>query len=110
MLFAFGDTTPSDATIFHWFREFKCGHTSLKDNEHTGRQPRLKKISLLWTDPLERVLGYLGVLKTSLLSILTILLSHLHLRNVSARWKSHNLAGDQILARIEWFQEKLHRF
>ncbi|GFV13027.1 histone-lysine N-methyltransferase SETMAR [Trichonephila clavipes] len=34
---AFVDESPCRATVFRWFQEFCSGHSSLQDEEHTGR-------------------------------------------------------------------------
>ncbi|GFU90270.1 uncharacterized protein TNCV_1853031 [Trichonephila clavipes] len=34
---AFGDKSPSRATVFRWFKEFCRGRNSFQDEEHTGR-------------------------------------------------------------------------
>ena len=36
---AFGDSTVSRATVFNWFREFRCGRASLDDDPRSGRPP-----------------------------------------------------------------------
>ena len=34
---AFGDESPTRATVFRWFIEFSRGRNFLQDEEHTGR-------------------------------------------------------------------------
>ena len=33
----FGDQSPSEATIFRWFRQFMSGARTLEDNDRCGR-------------------------------------------------------------------------
>lgn len=44
---AFGDNVLSRTTCFEWFKRFKEGRTSVKDNERPGRPSTNKQMKLL---------------------------------------------------------------
>ncbi|XP_053411309.1 histone-lysine N-methyltransferase SETMAR-like [Nycticebus coucang] len=114
---AFGDLTPSRATIFRWFQEFRRGRTSLRDEERSGRpatavteeniaavEKMVRKNSQVTIKDIE------AALQIGSPAVSKILHNYLRVRKVLSRWVPHTLTDEQKRIRVKWCQEMLIRF
>ncbi|XP_029044179.2 histone-lysine N-methyltransferase SETMAR-like [Osmia bicornis bicornis] len=114
---AFGDSSPSQATVYRWFREFQRGRGSLVDEERVGRpvtaatdENVLAVEQMLSEDNRMTYAQIQGALKIGSAAVKTILHEKLSVRKLSSRWIPHQLADAQKQDRVKWCQEMLQRF
>lgn len=109
-----GDNSVSKATISYWFREFRRGRATVKDEPRPGRPvvvtddfniERVRK--MIDDDPRVTYQEIYDSLKISSASIHTILHHHLGVRKVLCRWVPHWLTDDQKAERVRICRENL---
>ena len=105
----FGDKAPSKTRVYEWYKVFKFGRTSLKDEPREGR-PK----SVVVTENIDAVrklieedrhVTYLEIeasLGISATSTHKILHEHLGVRKLCARWIPHKLTDAQKKSRVDW--------
>jgi histone-lysine N-methyltransferase SETMAR len=114
---AFGDSAPSLATVYNWFREFRSSRNSLADEARSGRpatavtpenvtaaEKLIRANRRIKYEELEEELG-IGSAAVS-----SILHDHLKVRKVTACWVPHSLTEAQKQARVDWCKEMLEKF
>lgn len=113
----FGDQSPSRATVFNWFAEFKRGRGSLSDEERPGRPAtavtaeNLSKVKKLIRN--DRHITYEEIteeLQIGNNAVSTILHDFLGVRKVCARWIPHSLSEEQKEKRVDWCKFMLTKF
>lgn len=114
---AFGDEAPSKTRVYEWYKEFKHGRSSLKDEPREGR-PKTAVVpenvdavrKLIEEDrhvTYREIAASLGI---GVKSIHTILHEHLGVRKLCARWIPHKLTDAQKKARVDWCRKILDKF
>lgn len=113
----FGDEAPSKTRVYEWYKEFKHGRTSLKDEPREGRPKSVVLPENI--DAVQKLIeqdrhvtyrefeACLGISNTS---VHTILHEHLGVRKLCARWIPHLLTEAQKKARVDWCREMLKKF
>ncbi len=114
---AFPDSSPSETTVYRWFREFKRGRQSLEDEERSGRPATtVTEESIAAAEAMvreNRLVTYVDIeaaLQIGSAAAVDILKNHLRLRKVCCRWVPHSLTEDQKVGRVEWCHHVLERF
>lgn len=104
---AFDIVAPSRATVFRWFREFRCGRSSLCDEKHTGRP-----CIAVTPENVDRVQNMIiednrctyEMLQASLgigsAAVNRILLDILSVKKIDSRWVPHFLTEERKLERV----------
>ena len=112
-----GDQSPSEATIFRWFRQFMSGATMLKNDDRCGRMattvtpedvPRVE--SLIEKDPKMTYAEIHGIMKISSGSLTRIHHDCLGVRKHCTRWLTLNLSEQQKPGTVDWCTHKLRTF
>jgi histone-lysine N-methyltransferase SETMAR len=114
---AFGDSAPSQATVYNWHLQFRRGEQSLEDEPRSGRPHEAvtpenisRTLELIHQDrriiyeQLEIVIGIGSA------AVQTIITDHLHLRKLVSRWVPHSLSEDQKNTRVEWCEFMLEKY
>lgn len=114
---AFGDSSPSQATVYRWFREFQRGRGSLVDEERVGRpvtaatdENVLAVEQMLSEDNRVTYVQMQATLKIGSAAVKTILHEKLNVKKLCSRWIPHHLTNEQKQTRVKWCQEMLQRF
>ncbi|CAF3218993.1 unnamed protein product [Rotaria sp. Silwood2] len=114
---AWGEQSPSDHTVFNWFREFQGDNFIVQDAPRSGRPSTsvneqtidaVRKI--IEDDPrstYQQIENILGISSTAINSIIH---DYLNLRKVCARWVPHKLTDDQKQLRIQFCHHSLKMF
>ena len=112
----FGDQSPSEATIFRWFRQFMSGARTMEDDDRCGRitttvtpedVPRVE--SLIKKDP-KMAYAEIHIMKISSGSLTRILHYSLGVRKRCTRWVPHILSEEQKRGRVNWYIRMLRKF
>ena len=113
----FGDQSPSEATIFRWFRQFMSGVRTLEDGDRCGRTATTvtpedvsRVESLIKKDPKMTYAEIQDIMKILLGSLTRILHDSLGVRNRCIRWVLHNLSEEQKRGRVDWCTHMLRKF
>lgn len=114
---ALGDQAPSKTTVCKWYQEFRCGRTSLEDEDRPGRPPTATTAvqedfikRLIQEDPhmtVDMIASEAGI---SFGSAHEILHNRLKMRRIAARWVPHLLTAEQMARRVEWCEEMLQQY
>ena len=113
----FGDQSPSEATIFRWFRQFMSGARTLEDDDSCGRMattvtqedvPMVK--SLIKKDPKMAYTEIQDIMKISSWSLTRTLHNSLGVRKRCTRWLAHNLSEEHMQGRVDWWTRMLRKF
>ena len=113
----FPGSSPSYATVFRWFKEFKREKTNFKDDHRSGRpstavtEKNVENLRKIIKD--DRHVTYQQIqqsLEISAGSVKKILKDDLGVRKVCSRWVPHQLTDHQRQARIKWCQEMLKKY
>ncbi|XP_034185409.2 uncharacterized protein LOC117606710 [Osmia lignaria lignaria] len=114
---AFGDSSPSTATIYRWFKEFQNGRESLLDEDRAGRpvtavtdENVFAVKQMLEEDNRATYAQIQATLRIGSAAVRTILHDRLRTRKLCSRWVPHHLTNEQKRARVKWCQEMLQRF
>lgn len=113
----YGVDSPSNTTIFRWYREFSFGRSSLADEVREGR-PKSAVVpqnidavrNLIMEDRHVTYREIEASLDISMTSINKILHEHLGVKKISSRWIPHMLTGAQKRARMDWCKEMLKKY
>lgn len=105
---AYGDSAPSERTIYRWYNEFKFGRSSVADEFREGRpstaitSENIEKIrEMIFEDrhvTYREIEASLGI---DMKQINTILHEHLAVKKLCSRWIPHNLTIAQKNARVK---------
>lgn len=114
---AFMDKSPSKATVFRWFNEFKRGRVTLADEERSGR-PRtaateenvLAVKNLIQENRRITYEEIQHIIQIGSGSVHEILHEHLRVRKIVSRWVPHNLTQTQKEVRVEWCRDMIAKF
>lgn len=114
---AFNNNAPAIQTVYKWFKEFRCGRSSLEDGDRSGRPQTATTAvqedavaALIKEDgriSLERLSDLVGISKGSVYEIIH---NRLKLSKVSARWVPHKLNDEEKMNRVEWCQATIRRY
>lgn len=114
---AFGDSAPSLATITYWYREYKRGRDSVKDDPRPERPPTAvtheNVIRVEWLIKERRNITHREIqdeLQIGSQAVATILHDHLKVRKVASRWIPHLLTDEQKARRVDWCQFMMEKF
>lgn len=114
---AFGDNSPSAATVYRWFKEFQNGRESLVDEDRAGRpvtavtkENVLAVEQILREDNRATYAQIQATLRIGSAAVRTILHDRLRTRKLCSRWIPHHLTNEQKQARVKWCEEMLQRF
>lgn len=113
----FGDEAPSKTRVYEWYKEFKFGRCSLKDQQREGRPKTAvlpKNVDAVRNLILEdRHVTYREIeacLNIGSTAIHKILHEHLGVRKLCARWIPHKLTDAQKKVRVDWCHQMLYKF
>ena len=108
-----GDQSPSEATIFRWFKQFMSGARTLEDDDRCGRMAMTVTqedvswvVSLNKRDPKMTYAEIQDIMKISSGSLTRIL----DVRKCCTRWVLHNLSEEQKQGRDDWCTHMLRKF
>ena len=113
----FCDQSPSEATIFRWFRQFMSGARTLEDDDRCGRMativtsedvPRVE--SLIKKDAKMAYAQIQDIMKISPGSLTRIIHDTVGVRKHCTRWVPHNLSEEQRRGRVDWCTRLLRKF
>jgi len=114
---ALGNEAPSKTTVCKWYQEFRCGRTSLEDQDRPGRPPTAT--TAVQEEAVARLVEEDGHITIDMIaneinishgSVHEILHERLKMRRISARWVPHLLTAEQMATRVEWCQSMLQRY
>jgi [histone H3]-lysine36 N-dimethyltransferase SETMAR len=113
----YGDSSPSFATVKRWVAEFKCGRTSLADDERSGRpitattSDNIEKVhQMVLNDHRIKVREISEALNISKERVCHILTEELGMRKLTTRWVPRLLTVDQKCIRMNISKALLERF
>ena len=112
-----GDQSPSEATIFRWFKQFMSGARTLEDGDRCGQmattvtQEDVSRVeSLIKKDPKMTYAEIEDIMKISSGSLTRILHDCLGVRKRCTRWVLLNLSEEQKRGRVDWSTHMLRKF
>lgn len=113
----YGESAPSFSTVKFWVAEFKRGRTNLYDDERVGRpktatnQDIVQKVHrLVLNDRRIKVREIAEAVSISKERVCHILVEHLNMRKLAARWVPRLLNSDQKQVRMNISEVLLKRF
>ena len=113
----YGESAPSIRTVYKWFQNFRCGHMSTSDAERSGcpveaTTPEIvdKIHDMVMDDRRVKVREIASAVGISSERVHNILLKHLNMRKLSARWVPRLLTVDQKRNRVSCSKDNLQLF
>lgn len=114
---AFGDSSPSQSTVYEWYSEFRRGRKSLEDEPREGRpqtattEENISSVQMMLKDDprctYQQIQQTLGIGSSA---VSRILHDNLGVRKVCSRWIPHRLSQEQKAGRVNWCKEMLQKF
>jgi histone-lysine N-methyltransferase SETMAR len=111
----YGDSSPSFLRIKKWAAKFKCGHTSLEDNQGHPKRATTPEIieqvhDMVLDDQWMKVHEIAEAIGISKECIGYILHEELDMKKLCARWVPRLLTADQKRTRMKISEQCLERF